>query len=132
MPLIRSSQEVYNYLKVKSGETGEPMSILLDRWMSKDIEPKPQSKPSPRPEHKAIRKPKRQHKPKAKAKPKVEVKPKAVLKLKPKSEQNKTITYDELFDERGFCKRCPNNSFNALSKTEATHHAQAKHHLTMS
>ena len=32
MPLIRSSQEVYNYLKKRSGETGEPMSILLDRW----------------------------------------------------------------------------------------------------
>ena len=37
MPLIRSSQEVYNYLKRKSGESGEPMSILLDRWMVKEM-----------------------------------------------------------------------------------------------
>jgi hypothetical protein len=37
MPLIRSSQEVYNYLKRKSGETGEPMSIILDRWMVKEL-----------------------------------------------------------------------------------------------
>ena len=38
MPLVRSSQEVYNYLKRKSGETGEPMSILLDRWMVREVE----------------------------------------------------------------------------------------------
>ena len=38
MPMIRSSQEVYNYLKRKSGETGEPMSIILDRWMARELE----------------------------------------------------------------------------------------------
>ena len=37
MPLVRCSQEVSNYLKRKSGETGEPMSILLDQWMSREI-----------------------------------------------------------------------------------------------
>lgn len=40
MPMIRSSQEVYNYLKKQSGETGEPMSILLDRWMVNAKNPK--------------------------------------------------------------------------------------------
>jgi transcription elongation factor Elf1 len=45
MPMIRSSQEVYDYLKLRSGETREPMSILLDRWLHDALEKANKSKP---------------------------------------------------------------------------------------
>jgi len=49
MPMIRSSNEVYNYLRKVAGEKGEPMSIILDRMMviHRDYE-KANSKGTPR------------------------------------------------------------------------------------
>jgi hypothetical protein len=35
MPLIRCSKEVHDYLTRLTLDTGEPVSIILDRWMHK-------------------------------------------------------------------------------------------------
>jgi len=38
MPLIRCSKEVHDYITKLTLETGNPCSIILDRWMVKEME----------------------------------------------------------------------------------------------
>lgn len=44
--------------------------------------------------------------------------------------KDKSITYDELYRDGGWCLRC--KEFCAVRPGEAAHHAKAKHHLTLS
>ena len=93
MPMTRISQEAFNYLKRQSGESGEPMSIILDRWMSKDMAELKNKPPAPapklpevKPAAKPVGRPRKAHKRtavKALPKPVQQPLPKPVQDVKP-------------------------------------------------